>query len=122
MQFNGDGGANYNWEQINFAHTTDNSGASALTTAALAGYLPGVSSVANTSSIADILISNYADTVFSKSYVASSGAKIGAGQTGLTAQQIWGDWISTAAINSVSISPASGAFTTGAVVSLYGYH
>lgn len=115
MQFNGDTGTNYNWVGKNrFGDVTGTASAFIR-----CGSMPGSTAVANTPAAGEIYIPGYARTLFNK---ASTFAE---GQSGSATADTYfnfdfGTWLSTAAITSILLFPASGNFVDGSSFALYG--
>lgn len=119
LRFNADSGANYDYQQVfAVAAVEDGFGAVAQTSIPVAS-LSGTTSPANAASQAVVDILSYARTVFQKNTFARYGTQRATTNTQniiMTA----GWWRSTVAITQITLTPASGNFVEGTVVSLYG--
>lgn len=121
-RFNGDSGFNYNYEYsqaiAQSAGTTGKDGAWQQTSL-VAGWLNGAGGVAGTASAFVATILGYARTAFHKTLLGMSYTVIVA--AGMVLAEVGGNWANTAAISSITLTPASGGnFITGTVIELYG--
>lgn len=121
IQFNGDTGANYQFENTNWTSTVGSATQSTgQTFLQMASQLPGASATANYCGNASMRVFDYRGTTFYKSIFSEGGASLG---TGASTQQVGlygGIWSSTAAITSILVSLNAGNFVDNSVVSLYG--
>lgn len=117
---NGDTGSHYDSEQITMNNGSNTSTGLDAQTSLFAGWLPAANAPANSQSGIILDIMNYKDTNLWKSFHSRGGVRLGSGASNLYATDVWGDWQSTSAITSVTVTLASGNFATGSVVSLYG--
>lgn len=116
LQFNGDTGSNYDYEQAFFQNNgTFNQQSSQ--TSIKAVQVPSAGSTSGFAGTATIEITNYRNTTYYKQ-VSSLGGENRTG-TGPRAMSTWGQWKNTAAINRVNISPGAGNWDVGTVVTLY---
>ena len=115
LQFNGDTAAHYDYVQIYTTNSVPAVGGSPATdqTSIPIGELND-SSTAFSSSV-KVTIPSYASTAFNKTAVGE--AFVAGIPTAVVSQ---GDWQSTAAINAILLSLASGDFVQGTVATLYG--
>lgn len=121
IQFNGDGGNNYDYQYQSGNNTTVAGAASQAQTSGFVGMLIGTSSTRNTEcGSGEIVIPNYAGTTFEKQAVALFGAGGNTGVTGLQVVQSTVGWRSAAAINRVDLLPGANNILTGSLFSLYG--
>lgn len=118
LQFNGDTGANYDYEGAGANNGANAPGGSYAQTSVFVGYMPSASGVASAASSIEIELPNYANTNFHKDLLTRSGVRLGASSTEYVAT--WGDWRSTAPINQVTLLPSSGNFVAGTKAVLYG--
>jgi len=123
IKFNNDGTAgNYNAHRVN----SDAPNASA-TGGDLAGttnggacfYSSGSTSAVHPIAVARILVPGYSQAVLEKAWLCSGGVTFNT-SNGISSGQIAGGWFSTAAINRIDITTASGTFLDGSVFCLYG--
>lgn len=118
IRFNGDTGANYDYQQL-FAQGGTTTAQGALTTSILVGQIPCAGSTANFSGLAILNVGDYRGTTFYKNLVCISGEnRTGTAQRGMLTS---GQWRNTAAITSVEVAMGAGNFVNGTVVSLYGH-
>lgn len=122
LQFNGDTGANYDYEDWHAVSTTAAGAQTVGATSAFIGLLMGATATANRASVSRAYISDYRGTTFDKPILSS-----GTDNTG-TATFTQGSYVPTAtwrpstpvAITSVKVFLSSGNFVDNSVVSLYG--
>jgi hypothetical protein len=126
-QFNADTAANYDTIFLvasgSGANTTATPGGgrtdgAAPTTSLYVAQLPDSTSPAGSAGAGDLLIPNYAGTVFHK-----QTRSVDYGRTGTSAQSVGdygGTWRSTAAITAIRLFPLSGNLLAGSRASLYG--
>lgn len=117
MRFNNDSTANY--ESSIYYQTTSAENLTAQT-AIRAAIIPDASATAGFAGTGQIDIAGYARTVFNKSAVTVGGAQYAVGTGAQLASYGQGLWVSTAAINQVTLLSSSGSFKTGSVFTLYG--
>jgi hypothetical protein len=112
LRYNGDTGANYDYQGL--TTTTESFGATSL----YLGNLPGASSVSGNRSSLFLVIPNYVGTTAHKAAHAMSGATNISGHTNDTISTVWR---STAAITSIQLFTNSGSnLDTGSRVTLMG--
>lgn len=119
MRFNGDSSGNYDYQEL-FASAASPVAAEAFAgTGAPMGFCIGSTAGANLFSATEVFIPHYAGTTNNKSYVSIACRKMGV-TTGLLGVDIFGGgWRSNAAINQVTIFPASGNFVAGTRVTVH---
>lgn len=119
LQFNGDTGANYDWQFLTGSDTAASINSQLAQTSLFIGGIPGTSASANTplTSIAEIF--RYADTVFEKTVTGTSWERRGTANTDVKTRTLGGDWRSTSAITSLTVSIASGNFVAGTTIELW---
>jgi hypothetical protein len=118
LRFNGDTGANYDWQTIQGDQATMSAAESFATTSMEIGFLPGSTAVANSFAAVRTVIMDYTDTGNFKALISSSAHRY----TGTPDQRqlmTAGDWKSTTVINSLTVLCAANLLT-GSRVSLYG--
>jgi hypothetical protein len=119
-QFNGDGGANYDYELL---AGVGNAPAAAATGGQTSGYLadfPAANSPASYAGTGTLTIPGYRRTTFFKSYHSEGACIRGAGASDYVMTVTAGLWHSTAAITSIAIFPNADNLLTGSLFSLYG--
>lgn len=122
-RFNNDSGANYDYETLNVSNTGGVSQSESLAqTSGRIAPCPGSTAVANLFAASEAMIPNYAQTVAEKAAFSFGFQKIGTtGASNNVLLNAYGmGWRSTAAINRITILPASGNFITGSRFSIYG--
>jgi hypothetical protein len=120
IRFNGDTGSNYDMSGMWTSNNTMNTGATNAGTFGIIGYSPAGNSPAGDAQAVDCAIPNYAGTTFRKNWISHT---VGNQQDTLAGEQVQyygGTWRSTAAINSITITPISGNWVQGSVLTLYG--
>lgn len=120
MIFNGDTGNNYDYQVIFASGVTEDGAGSVAQAQIIGGSLTGATAPANAASQSVIDIFSYARTVFQKTVLIHLGVKRGTVSTDNFIQSTAGWWRSTAAITSITLTPASGNFAEGTVASLFG--
>jgi hypothetical protein len=118
LQFNGDTGANYDNANTNRFSSDVFRGATFISLQSLSGS----TAPTGVASSMEVFIPNYRGTVFQKTAVMASATKTGVSSDGEIVGFIGGGcfWRSTAAINAILLSLASGNFVDGSVATLYG--
>lgn len=121
MRFNGDTAANYYNQTLTVASTvvTGTEGL-AVSLGARVGRITGTASPAGSFSNTVIDIPSYTSTTAQKGYTARCSSREGTTTGTMQWEYNSGQWISTAAITSVTIYPATGNFVAGTQVTVYG--
>ena len=117
LQFNADSGANYEY----IAPGSLGSGTtSAAQTSISACVLTTVAMTANFAAACILGVPNYAGTTFNKQLLDLTGSRLN--PTGPVDYEAgtFGNWNSTAAITSITLTPSAGNFIAGSTVILYG--
>lgn len=118
LRFNGDSGTNYAFERITGSSTTANATGGTGAIAARCGYLPAANAPANAAGIAIVDIPRYAATAWHKVAVGTGYTRDAA--SGGAIYAFGSQWLSTAAINQITILAASGNLLAGSSAALYG--
>jgi hypothetical protein len=119
VQFNGDTGANYSYNEI-FSNGGNPSGTQVLNvTSSLLGDLSGSTAPTNSGGIIVCDIPSYAGTQFHKHAQCESNQRNSSGAMGYR-EYTTTIWQNTAAITSILVFPDSGNFQNNSVVSLWG--
>lgn len=119
MRFNGDSGTTYEWVQMsNLATGPANTGQTSISICGI----PAASNTAGVSGSCTIFIPNYTSTLLDKavhSQISMRNTSVGPSPFVAINE---GNWIpaSPAAITSITLTPATGNFVNGSLVSLYG--
>ncbi len=122
MLFNGDTtSGNYSLMQQHgaFATTGFSTQIASSANGCAIGYLPGNNLIATAVGSSVIYIPHYANTVFYKMVRSSTCEHRGTGNNQGTAQREF-TWLSTAAINSITLTAGTTAFLDGSIATLYG--
>lgn len=120
-QFNGDTGANYDWAGSYASGAGGGQEGQVAATSMKIGYGVGTTAPANQAALTHIRINGYARTTFLKTAIAQADSVQGATTTTTFMESLMGNWRSTAAINRITFTDASGGnFIAGSVFSLYG--
>lgn len=115
VRFNNDSGANYDGGRV----TQVTAATATAQTSVRIGALTGTTGTANSGGAVELLIPNYARTVFHKTGIARNTFKDAANAPFVEHDGI--HWRSTAAIDRVTlILPGGGNFVIGSVATLYG--
>lgn len=119
LTFNGDTGNNYLWIQSEAANTTNTSSVpGALTSSIHIGTMPAASATANFFGHGEFSVGSPNSTAIFK--VAEAEASGYTTATDVRLGVYGGQWSSTAAITSLTITPAAGSFVVGSKLSVYG--
>lgn len=120
LRFNGDSTAIYDHQSLLSAATTVAAAENINGTSASIGDASAASATAGAASVFDIKVPFYAGTTFWKEYVSNSELANGTGTGTVHNRQFVGRWRSTAAVNSITLTPAAGNFIAGSSFVLYG--
>ena len=119
VRLNNDSGANYNWQRMgSFDGNNGNNAEGVGQTSATVGEVTGSTAPAGAATTTRLMLPGYARTVFNKTILSLSGGRYGAASSLI--YQFVSEWASTAAVNRITITPLSGSFIEGTVVTLYG--
>lgn len=119
MRFNGDTGANYDWQKMFAAAAVEDGFGAVAQTGIDVAQLSAGTAPANAASQTIIDVLSYARTVFQKCVLGHYGIKeVTTNANYVMATAGW--WRNTAAITSITLIPASGDFAEGTVASLFG--
>jgi hypothetical protein len=120
VQFNTDTGTNYQWQEHYGLNTASTAAAAVGATAIPVGDVPGTGVAAGYAASMVIDIPNYASSTFYKQTLSRCFSPTSSAAAGMFLEHIGGQWLSTAAIATVTLLPSSGNFTTGTTAILYG--
>lgn len=117
---NGDTGNNYHYEDLHASSTTSVITENVSQASLFLGYLPAASSTSNYAGMIETTLADYLGTTFFKAMISKYSFSLGTGSFSQGIGTSSGEWISTAAIDSIKVLPSAGAFVDGCIVSLYG--
>ena len=121
VRFNNDNGANYSYQYITANNSTNVSALGAVSaTSVPVGGFPAASSPASYPGYLDLGVTQYAGTSLYKVGQANSFIANTALNTGMQLGPMGFMWLSTSAINRVTIFPSSGNFVAGSRATIYG--
>ena len=122
MRLNNDGAANYDYQRFE-----NSSGSSLITSEALAstgmllGYAVDASGAANKAMYGSAFIPFYSGTTFEKDVLVHAYGRFATASGNATMDITGNTWRSAAAINRITILPASGNFVAGSGACVYAY-
>lgn len=120
MTFNGDTGTNYGQSRM---AGNNNSVASALLTGQTSGLVamaPAANALASSPASVIVDILDYLGTVFKKTWRSEQAFSNSTTTADYAVQSIGGQWASTAAISTITLTPSAGNFAVGSYACLYG--
>jgi hypothetical protein len=120
VQFNGDTGSNYIFENFYVAGAATGEAGSIAQNFIFVGAATGATAPANAFTVLEAKIPFYTSTVAHKGLVASSGQRVDTTTSGIYTHRPAGFWLSTAPITSMTIFPGSGNLVAGSSFVLYG--
>lgn len=119
VQFNGDAAANYDTQDLRGNAAATSASEAFAGSSIIVGLCPAATAGANLFSTIEAFIPNYAGSTNNKQVVSISASKSGTTTGNLFVDIFGGSWRSNAAINRITILPASGNFVAGSRVTLY---
>jgi hypothetical protein len=121
LQFNGDGGTNYNSETLAmFSTGSPTCGQSIGATSMVLTTIPAASAVGNAAGNALITIFDYRGVAFNKTCNVLGGETKANSASNIIGWAGYGEWRSLAAITQIKVLLSSGSFVDGSVITLYG--
>jgi hypothetical protein len=121
LRFNGDSGANYDY-QSDVGQGSSSSGTEVFAaTSIVLGVVPAASAGANLAGAAVVWLPNYAGTTFNKTSLALAGAKWATTSLAMYNDTVTGNWRSSSAITQMTVSASAGNLVTGTRASLYAF-
>lgn len=121
MTFNGDTGANYDWQFIIIGNTTVTAGQGLADTRMFIGNAPAATATANYAGHGTLDIYDYLGTTFQKGGLVYSSQRQSTSSGAFSVFPMVGvAWRNTAALSSITIALASGNYVAGSIFSLYG--
>lgn len=120
IRFNGDTTAIYDTQQMAAFATTASAAEVINGTSGQIGDVSAANAPAGAVSVMVVNIPWYANTSFWKSFISNAKLSNGTGSGTIFSKQWTGRWRNTAAINSVTVVPASNNFIAGSSFALYG--
>lgn len=120
LQFNGDTGANYDYQRHSSSGAAVTGTGNLAQTTIFGGYMPGANAAAGMFGISDILIPNYARTLGEKLVVTQNFYKEALTTAAMAMQNLGASWRNTAAINRIRAFLGSANFKAGSRLTIYG--
>jgi hypothetical protein len=120
LRFNNDSGGNYDSDWFSFYGGTGAGAESIGGTSAYVGDVPAASATADRFGVVEVKIPAYENTVGTKYGTSDAGWSQSTATNGTLRQVVGFGWRSTAAINRITLTPASGDFKTGSRLVIYG--
>lgn len=121
IRFNNDSGvAAYGWQTTIGSSTSASGSEDVVDSGIVIGSVAAQSTVAGTSGSYTVEIPFYAATTFNKTVVAHGGYRHGTNGNETKQVSAWGIWLSTAAINRITILATGGNLSVGSSATLYG--
>lgn len=118
INFNGDTGANYNNQLSSFTGGSAYFSSTVNSTFGDIGFVPAASATANEAASLEMIIPNYAGTVFNKSSIATYALDTGTTSGGM--RNVFWHPATPAAITSVTLTLAGGNHVAGSTLNVYG--
>jgi hypothetical protein len=119
-RFNGDAGANYDWQLMQGQAAVASAAEGIAATGIFSTAVPAASAVGNAFGIYEMLIPHYTNTASFKGFTGRASSKTTNASGGITVQGWSGFWRNVAALNRITLSLASGNFAAGSRATLYG--
>lgn len=120
VQFNGDTAANYDWQKLQGSAAAVSAGEVFASTSLAIGLMPTNPAGANLFSVHMAFIPHYAGTTNNKVCLSINSMKFGVTTGSMAVGLNGGFWRSSAAINRITLLPASGSFVAGTRITIYG--
>lgn len=121
VRFNGDSGANYDWQALSGNNVTASANVAVGATSMVLGRCLGTDAPAGSFGVGTITIPFYSSTTQDKGCVAISGSSSSNLAGGQFSQQFYGNWYTAnAAITSIVLFPSTANFVQNSRASLYG--
>ena len=108
MTFNGDNGSDYEWERGSFNGTGSGAGGGGEVGYMAIAYLTGGGAAAGHTTTGEILIANYAGSVFHKGAESTTSMQRDVGGAGIWVERGTGHWSNTAPITRITVVAQSG--------------
>jgi hypothetical protein len=119
LQFNGDTGGNYFYEDVESVNATVTAVGAGAATGVFVGSICGADATAGAAGTVRVAMPQHANTAFHKGLLAAGGSSNGAAAANQKATQVAGRWASTAAVTSITLT-SLGNLIAGSTFSLYG--
>jgi hypothetical protein len=121
LRMNNDSGASaYASQYVAGTNATPSAGVNTAVSSINMTSIPAASAPAGAIGMSMVVLPSYAGSTLHKGAVCISGYRTGSGAADQGAALTFGTWLSTAAINRLTVFPASGNFVAGSILSLYG--
>ena len=119
LTFNGDTGANYNWERTSATGSSTASAESLSQASIEVANMPAASATSGRATLLEVFIAGFLDTNFHKSLYATSHFSYNDSTANTQHRTYSGTWRSSAAITSITLAPGAGNFAPGTYICLY---
>lgn len=120
LRFNGDTGANYDYQTLSANATSVAAAEGVAQTVMQLGYMPANTAVANSFGACEAVIPHYAGATNHKAVTASTHVRHTNASGGIRLDTSAGDWRAATAINQITVLGPSGNLKAGTRVTLYG--
>lgn len=120
LRFNNDAGANYDYQLLDGSAAVSSAGEAFAQTSISAGLAAAATAGANLFSAHHVTIPHYAQATNNKAIIRNREAKSGTSSLSLSTGLSAGFWRSNAAINRVTILPATGNWAAGSAATVLG--
>ena len=120
LRFNGDSGSNYDWQYLNANGGSVAGGSTMAATSILLGTTASATAPSGAVCVGNIQIPLYRGTTLRKQTTNQQGRIAGTGGSDIHYTSWTGQWRSTAAITSITLTLDSGNWDTGSTFDLYG--
>ena len=121
LQFNGDGGANYDYELMYANASTATGSESFGQTSIYSGNMSADSAPAGVSASCSITIPHFTNTVWNKESRTIGNLKFGTSSGNIYSLAYAGYWRSSAAVTNLTFTPSAGSFQTNTMFTIWGY-
>ncbi len=119
IRFNGDTGANYDYQYAQGSAAVASAAETFAATSLQVGYAEANTAGANLFAMAEIFIPHYAGSSNNKQVASLATSKGGTASGNLAVNIFGGGWRSNAAINQVTLFPSAGNFVSGTRITIY---
>ena len=121
MRFNGDSGANYDWDEQRANTSAVATSGNVAQTSVQVGQVAASTAPANCAGLVRAEIMFYTNGTYFKNGVSQVYYRDGTGATNQNVREVGYQWRSTATINQITLIPAAGNFDAGSKLMVYLY-